>query len=95
MKARPVPELDNTLKQDIENLVKAEPKEVNTEPTPDKSRIEINTVNLDTVIRFESKANIETKENEKNGRNDLESEGERDRREASVPKRTRKGGFIY
>jgi len=93
-----IPKLDPQVEEEIEKKNLEEDQKPVEESTVSKDSVEINTVRLDTIIKFEAKAKTETKENEENGteRGDTSRENGAGR-ETSISRRTSKGksGLIY
>ena len=95
MKPKPIPTLDPETLDEIDKIVKTEDKELLQEPKASSNRIEIHTVDLDTIIKFEAEAKVQRKENEENGRGITGERNGNGKRKTAVSERTRKSGFIY
>ena len=93
-----IPKLDPQVEEEIEKKNLEEDQKPVEESTVSKDSVEINTVRLDTIIKFEAKAKTETKENEENGTEGRSAGGENGGgRETAISGRTAKGksSFVY
>jgi hypothetical protein len=87
-----IPKLDPQVEEEIDKKNLEEDQKPLEESTVSKDSVEINTVKLDTIIKFEAKAKTETKENEENGTEGRDTSGENGGgRETALPRRTSKG----